>query len=316
MLGTLRAGVVFLAFGAVAFAQQAAPAKPRATKPATSAAPSAAKQAAVPSQAPAGAPTPEVVDRFLKRMFGYNDNIVFHVVRVDAAPAPGLYEVYAVVNTPQGQQPMRFYVTSDNEHAIIGDLLPFGTDPFAKNRELLKQAFGPVKGSASAMSIIEFADLECPACKSAQPIMEKLQSDFPNVRFVFQSFPLEQIHPWAARSAAYLDCIQRSNNDNALQFIQTVFVHQAEITPENVKDKLDTYTKLAGADPAKIAACAETPETIARVQRGIQLGRQVAITGTPTIFINGRAIQNPSMNEYDNLKKLVEFEQEQFTAAK
>ena len=70
--------------------------------------------------------------------------------------------------------------------------MPFGPDPFAKDRAILdKDAFGPTKGPATpAITIVEFGDLECPACKQAQPVIEKLMSGEPKVKLIFQNYPL------------------------------------------------------------------------------------------------------------------------------
>jgi protein-disulfide isomerase len=227
-------------------------------------------------------------------------------------------EVSAVVNTPQGQQVLRFFVTADNEHAIMGEMMPFGADPFLKDREILKkEAFGATKGPAdAAMQIVEFADLECPACKQALPAIDRLQQDFPNVKFVFQSFPLESLHPWATTAAKYLDCIARQSNDAGWNFVEAVYSHQGEITAENLKEKLGTYVGLANQDPAKIAACADAPETAARIQQSIALGNKVTVTQTPTFFINGRGVAGINPQEYDQLKQVVQYELTQATSAK
>src|SRR5208337_4076133 len=113
--------------------------------------------------------------------------------------------------TAEGQQIGHWYVSRDQKHVILGDLLPFGADPYMHERsELSKSAFGPAKGADNAkLLIVEFADLECPACKEAAPIIQKLRNDFPEARFIFQSYPLAQLHPWAVRASSYLDCIAR-----------------------------------------------------------------------------------------------------------
>jgi len=180
---------VILVLSLQAFAQQPAKAPAKVAKKPASAEASQGADTTGPSTA--------TVEAFLKRMFGYNENLAFKVSSIKPTGAQGISEVTAVVNTPQGQQILRFFVTGDGEHAIMGELLPFGVDPFAKNRALLKkEAFGASKGPADApMQIIEFADLECPACKQALPMVQRLQQDFPTARFIFQSFPLETIHP-------------------------------------------------------------------------------------------------------------------------
>ncbi len=197
-----------LTVGAVA----QAPATKSAAKAPAKKSPVATKAAEpTPQAASTSVPSEATVDAFLKRMFGYNENLTFKVSSVKPTDAAGISEAVAVVNTPQGQQLLRFFITSDGEHAIMGDMVPFGADPFVKARTALKkQAFGPSKGPKdAALEIVEFADLECPACKNALPAVEKLQADFPQARFVFQSFPLEQLHPWATMAAQYLDCMAK-----------------------------------------------------------------------------------------------------------
>jgi protein-disulfide isomerase len=293
-----------------AFAQQPAKAPAKVAKKPASAEASQGADTTGPSTA--------TVEAFLKRMFGYNENLAFKVSSIKPTGAQGISEVTAVVNTPQGQQILRFFVTGDGEHAIMGELLPFGVDPFAKNRALLKkEAFGASKGPADApMQIIEFADLECPACKQALPMVQRLQQDFPTARFIFQSFPLETIHPWASQAAKYLDCIVRQSDEAGWNFIEAVYSHQAEITAENAKAKLDEFVGTTGQDSAKIAACSEAPETVARIQKSIQLGTQVNVTSTPTLFVNGRGVAGMNPQDYDALKSIVQFELTQATQAK
>jgi protein-disulfide isomerase len=217
-------------------------------------------------------------------------------------------------------------------HVIVGEVLPFGADPFmAERTKLLISTFGPTAGPADAkMLIVEFADLECPACKEAAPMMAKLRADYPQAKFVFQSYPLPQ-HPWAARAAAYLDCIAKTNQDQAFAFIDSVFSHQKEIedavrkpdalgkpTVDDaaVAERLGHYAELAGADVSKVAACAATPETAERIARSQELARTVGVTSTPTLFLNGRRVPGPRADQYDALKELVNYEAEEASAGK
>lgn len=307
-----RLTITALLLTASVFAQQKVPSSKPAAK-------SVAKtEAAKPVEesktaASANLPSEATVMSFLKRMFGYDPNLVFKVSEIKASEASGMAEATAVVNTPQGQQMVKFYVSPDQKHAIMGDMIPFGSDPFAEDRALLeKSAFGPTKGPADApVTIVEFGDLQCPACGKAQPTLEKLMSDVPNAKLIFQNFPLEQLHPWALQAAKYLDCMGRANNDQALTFTTAVYSHQGEITEANSTEKLNNYVKMAGADPAAIAACAAKPDTAARVIKSQALGNQVKVTGTPTLFVNGRKIGNVGGMPYDVLKAIVEFEAQQ-----
>jgi protein-disulfide isomerase len=280
------------------------------------------------AQAAANGPSKELAEAYFKRMFGYDPAVDVKVLNIGPSPIAELSEVLIVFITPEGQQSSKWYVSKDLQHVIAGgELLPFGVDPFAAERaKLASSAFGPTKGPADAkMLIVEFADLECPACKEAAPTMEKLRKDFPQARFVFQSFPLPQ-HPWAVRASSYLDCIARENQDQAFTFLDAVFTHQKEIedavrktdatgktTVDDaaVAEQLRKYTAMAGADTAKIEACAATPETSERITRSQLLGKAVGVTSTPTLFLNGRRVGSPRADQYEALKGVVNYEAEQ-----
>jgi protein-disulfide isomerase len=221
---------------------------------------------------------------------------------------PGLAEVSVVLASPQGQQLSRFFVTADGAHALTGDIIPFGAQPFAPARKALEKGItGPARGPKDApATVVEFGDLQCPACKAAQPAIEALMAAEPNVRLVFQNFPLE-MHNWAAKGAAYADCVGRASNDAFWKFVSKTYETQADITAENADEKLTAIADGAGVKGADIAACAAAPDTKARVDASVAFGKSMEVTSTPTLFINGRRIGNVSQIPADVLKQLVEF---------
>jgi protein-disulfide isomerase len=243
---------------------------------------------------------------FLQQMFGYDSNITYKISSMKPAEAPGFTDVTVILTNPQGDQALNFFVSPDGHFALVGQLLDFGADPFARYRNALINADGPIRGPKNAkVTMVEFADLECPACKAALPNLEKMQSENPDVRVVFQNFPLEKLHPWALRAALYVDCL-KSNSDVAWKFIDTVYAHQEEITDANADEMLKKHATDSGAD-AKVAACIADPRTKANVQASEKLGDSLAVTSTPTIFVNGRKISSFNSLPYDTFKQLVDF---------
>ena len=257
----------------------------------------------------AALPSEATVDAFLKQMFGWNQDLTWKIAEIKPAEAQGFAEVTAVFNTPQGQQVFRIYVSPDQKFAMTGDMVPFGADPFAAARADLKAANGPVHGPAdAAVTIVEFGDLECPACKAAQANINKLIQDEPKAKLIFQNFPLETIHKWALLGAKYVDCIGRENNDAVWKFIATVYEHQGEITPETADTMLKGYAKDAGADPATVSACVAKPETEKHVRESLALGMKLGVTSTPTFFINGRKVVGFGNNTpYEVVKSMVDY---------
>ena len=62
----------------------------------------------------------------------------------------------------------------------------------------------------------------------------------------------------------------------------------------------------SGANADDVAACAAKPDTKARVEASLALGKSVGVSGTPVLFINGRSV--PGAAPVDLLKKIVDFE--------
>jgi protein-disulfide isomerase len=254
-------------------------------------------------------PSETTVNEFLKHMFGWNQNLAWHVVSIKPSEAPTIAEVTVVFNTPEGQAVQRIYVTPDEHYAFSGDLVPFGADPFAQARAELKNVTGPEHGPKdAAVTIVEFGDLECPACKKAQENLTKLMSEEPKAKLIFQNFPLAQIHPWAMRGAKYLDCLGRENNDAVWKFIATTYEHQSEVNEQNAEEKLKEFVKESGGDPAAVSACAAKPETEKRVRDSIALGEKLNVNSTPTFFINGRKVSSFVNTPYDTVKAMVDYE--------
>lgn len=277
------------------------------TPPAAPAGSGAKASGSEPAAAP-GQPSKETVEAYLQQMFGYDPSLSWTIGTIRPAPAQGLSEVIMLVMTPQGPQRTTFYITADGKYMIAGDLMPFGAKPFAPMRELLDKGItGPARGPADApVTIVEFSDLQCPRCKETQPILEKLLVDEPNVRFVFQNFPIPA-HEWAAKAAAYADCVGRASNEAFWKFIHNAYEAQADISAANADEKLTALADGAGLKGADIAICAGKPETTDRVEKSVAFGRSIEVNGTPTIFMNGRRMTNFAALPYDGLKRMVEF---------
>jgi protein-disulfide isomerase len=262
----------------------------------------------------ANIPSEETVNAFLHEWFGYDPTLTWKVVSIKPSEIEGLSEVNAVLSGNQGTQALKLYVTPDGKHAVNGEIMPFGAHPFAADRKKLEAgANGPSHGPANApVTVVEFSDLQCPHCKEAQPTLDKLMAEDKNVRVTFQNYPLP-MHDWAAKAAAYADCVSRSSNDAFWKFISSVYAGQTDITAANADEKLTALADAAGVKGADIAACAAKPETASRVEKSMALGKDLDVNSTPTLFINGRRV--PAV-PYETLQKLITFAAKDNTEAK
>ncbi len=294
----LAALLFFVIMSGIAIAQTPPSLKTRSGDPSSAAAPATVL------------PTEDTVNSFLFQMLGFDSAKTWKVTDIRPSEVPGLAEVTVMITDDKGSSPSRLLVSADGKHVLTGDILPFGAKPFAEARVKLEKGLnGPAKGPAkAAVTIVEFSDMQCPHCAKAAPTIDQLLAQEPEAHFVFQSFPLP-MHNWASKAADYVDCVGQASNDNVWKFIQKTFDEQANITESNVDEKLKAIATASGANADEIAACAAKPDTKARVEASVALGKSVGVTGTPVLFINGRSVPGGAPTEL--LKKIVDFEASQ-----
>lgn len=305
----------------VASAQQNVPPAPAQPADAaqTPAAPAAAPTAPSfpkidPANFTATSPTKEVVDGFLQTSWGYDDTRVWQIAGIQKTPVDGLSKVVIYIGDKTGKQKpaaLQFFALPDGKHIIAGDdVLPFGDHPYTDNRaEMQAKADGPYKGEASKdFEIVEFADFQCPHCKEAQANMEKLATDFPKARIVFQNYPLPQ-HPAAANAAAYGVCVAKQGGSSAFfTFASAVFDGQDGLaSADGATLTLNSAVTKAGLDPAKIGACAKDPATIAAVDASVKLAKDINVNQTPTLLVNGRQV--PANAAYETVKQIIQYQE-------
>lgn len=302
------AAVAVLAFPASSFAQAAPP-------PQNPAAPAGPQFPPVqPSNFTAAAPTKADVEAFLHTSWGYDPNRVWEVYAIQKTPAAGISKVVVLVAEKQNPQQianLTFFVTPDGRHLISQEaVLDFGPRPYAENYRILQQrADGPFEGAASKQfELVEFADFQCPHCKEAEPIAQRLMKDFPQARFVFETFPLVNIHPMAYKAAAWGNCVAQQNGSPAFfKYADSVFAAQSELEGQGADQALRNAATAAGADPDKIAACADSPAGKAAVDASLRLAQDLNVDETPTLFIDGRSVPMMAL-PYEQLKRIVEYQ--------
>ena len=298
-----------------AAAQDQTPASPAAAPP--PAAPVAAPPSFPkpdPADFTADTPTKETVNAFMQANLGFDPNGTWQVQAIQKTQLPGINRVVVFVGDKTGkQQPYRFaFLTApDQKHIIVGDrIIPFGDHPFEEYRTLLQQrANGPYRGSASKdLELVEFADFQCPHCKAAQANMDKLATDFPNARIVFENDPIPSIHPESMLAAEYGACVAKLGGSPAFfQFASAVFEGQEGLaTADGATLTLNSAVTKVGLKPADVAACAPTPDIKAGIQASMQLAKDLDISSVPTLSINGRQV--PANAPYDTLKQIVEYQ--------
>jgi protein-disulfide isomerase len=218
------------------------------------------------------------------------------VVVKDAKPTTfdGFLEVPVDVVTPQGTASLRYFVSKDGKTILKGNLYNVAQNPFQDQLDKLKTDLQPSFGTPGApVVMVVFSDFQCPNCREeGRELRQNVLKAFPDkVRVYFKDFPLEQIHPWAKPAAIAGRCIFREQPAAFWDYHDWIYEHQPEILPDNLKTKIIGWAATKNLDTAKLSQCIDTKATEAEVDKEIAEGRSLQITGTPTVFLNGRPLQ-------------------------
>lgn len=265
----------------------------------------------------ADTPSKQTIEGFLKATWGYDTQRIWQIQAILKTSVPGVSKVIVLVAEKGGAKEqtgqLAFFTLPDGKHIIADNVLPFGSKPFQTDRELLdREATGPSEGAPSKdLEFIEFADFECPHCKEAQATIAKLLEDYPTAHFVFENFPLVQVHSEAYKAAAYGVCVAKAQGNEAFfKFSDAVFAAQEGLTPESSDQTLKAAVTKIGGDAAKIAACSTSPETKAAVDASMKLADDVGVVATPTLFVNGRSLPLGGI-PYETLRTIIDFQAKQ-----
>jgi len=165
-------------------------------------------------------------------------------------------------------------------HVLLRVESYFGS--FAKERRLRIDPDGPSKGSPDArVTIVEFSDFQCPACRAAHKDLEKLVKERTDVRLVYRYFPLPQ-HPNAAAAAAA--SVYAAQKGRFWEFADQAFEHQENLDAAGLR----AIATAVGLDPEAVAAAASDAAHKAKVDADRTAGEALNISGTPALYFNGR----------------------------
>ena len=148
------------------------------------------------------------------------------------------------------------------------------------------------------VTMVEFADYQCPFCARNVPLIKQVMEAYPKqVKFVYKEFPLTSIHNNAMNASKAAIAAQRQGK--YWEMHHKLFENSSNLAEDNIK-------KLAaevGLDVAKWETDYKSPEVEKQVQDDMRLGSQSDVRGTPTMFIEGKRVQNRSL---EGIKAMVD----------
>jgi protein-disulfide isomerase len=218
-------------------------------------------------------PSPQEVDKF------YEDNKAQIAAQIPLPKAQALPQVRQYMIDSSRNRYRKMLVDSLRRgYKITTNLDPLRTD--------IVTAGYPSYGPANApITIVEFADFECPFCGGLYPTLKLVEKNYPDkIRLVFRQFPLVNMHPHAQKAAEASLCA--NDQQRFWEFYDSLYTNQAQLEVAALKQRAVTLKLNA----ATFNTCLDSGRQAEAVRKDQDDARKAGVSSTPTMFINGRLL--------------------------
>jgi protein-disulfide isomerase/uncharacterized membrane protein len=161
--------------------------------------------------------------------------------------------------------------------------IPIDRSPYSGKGEDYR--LGP---NEAPVVLVKFGDFECPPCRLFAELVHQIHSEFPNdVQVVFKNYPLDNKcsrggHQFACDAAIAARCA--GTQGKFWEFYEMAYANQDKLSEKSIRE----WALKVGVPANEYNACLKAPEIVEKIKDDIAVGDKVGVTGTPSIFINGR----------------------------
>jgi protein-disulfide isomerase len=157
-------------------------------------------------------------------------------------------------------------------------------------------AGSPSQGPVDApVTIVVFSDFECGFCARMAQMLEELRVAYPEeVRIVYKSFPLRG-HRFSLRATQA--AMAAGTLGKFWELHDALFQNFDQLSEKKLIEIQDSL----GLDKEKMKAQMQAPQVIDAIRNDLHLGKELNVTGTPTVFVNGHRLRKPSMEGFQKI---------------
>lgn len=161
-----------------------------------------------------------------------------------------------------------------------------------------------VGNTKSKVTLIEYGDFQCPACKSYYPIVKQIKEEYSDrIAFQFKHFPLVQIHPNAFVSARAAEAAGKQGK--FFEMHDVLYENQdswAQSTSPN--SIFESYAQQLGLNLDQFKKDMVSEEIATIINADVKSAQAIGGNSTPTFAINNKKIENPKT--LDEFKKVID----------
>ncbi len=150
-----------------------------------------------------------------------------------------------------------------------------------------------IKGNKNApVTIVEFSDFQCPYCARLQPTLNQVLKAYPkDVKLVFKDFPLS-FHKQAKNAAKAARAA--GEQGKYWEMHDLIFEKYSTVNEAMFKE----FAGKLNLDMTRFNADYSSNKYDNLIQQDINLGRTAGVTGTPSLFLNGKRMQRRSFDDF------------------
>ncbi|HEY1252806.1 MAG TPA: thioredoxin domain-containing protein [Thermoanaerobaculia bacterium] len=219
--------------------------------------------------------------------------------------AAGYKSVAIAIETGYGAVRIPGYVSPDGSRYLGGVLWDFTMDPREERKRKIDLSTPRFQGKPDgAITMVEYADMECPYCRFRGLQMDALLDANPKLSYkrYYKFFVLWFNHAWAMKAASAADCLFRfAGAPPMFAFKKHVYAQQAVMTVSSIDEMALTESEAAGIPRQDFLNCYLRDESLADIRKDIEEGQRLGVKSTPTYFIDGTEvtwIEDTVMEDY------------------
>lgn len=164
--------------------------------------------------------------------------------------------------------------------------------------------------AATPVSIVVYADFQCPACATEHQNMTQIWPDLRDkAHLIFRHFPITTSHQHSWTASLYAEAAGKQNR--FWEMHDFLFATQSiwSTLPE-VEDEFDSYALELNLDLEQLREDVESDDVVLKIRNDQRGGNASGVRSTPAVFINGRLLARPTR---ERIREVVE---EEFAASR
>lgn len=157
------------------------------------------------------------------------------------------------------------------------------------------------------VTLIEYGDFQCPACKSYVPLVDEIKKTYSDrIKFQFRHYPLVQIHPHAFIASRAAEAA--GNQGKFYEMHDLLYENQESWSASsNPTPTFEAFARQLELDIEKFKADMNSAAIAAAINADVKEAQAAGANSTPTFVLNGSKIDNNPQN-LDEFKKLIDEE--------